>query len=171
MLDEEGKEILEEVMSDVDDDTPIRPGGARKRRSFVLGGRSESDGDTGGNTAAARRKKQKQTSHKSVGDLQYVTKKLYLPFLQANATKKARQKSQKKRQGDQLEVDSEGEISTEESSDGQTAINEVRIHAKAAPARRGPKSDTRLHWLDPVAIIEPGQVPNRWQFKCKYCDM
>lgn len=149
-------------MSDVDDDTPVRPGGTRKRRSFALEDHSALDGETGGGAAAVGRKKQKQASHKSVSNLQGFAKEHYLPFFQAKPR-------QTKHKGDQLAV-SEAEISTEESSDGQTTLNEVRARPKIAPARRGPKTDTQSHWLEPVAIIEPGKVPDRWQFKCKHCE-
>ena len=63
------------------------------------------------------------------------------------------------------------EISTELESDGESALKKVRELAarKSSSIRRGPKSDTRSHWHEPVKITEPGKKPKRWQFKCKYC--
>ncbi|KZP11300.1 hypothetical protein FIBSPDRAFT_962401 [Athelia psychrophila] len=63
---------------------------------------------------------------------------------------------------------SDREISTEEESDGKSAIN--KVCARAVPGRRGPKNLTLQHWHTPVAVVEPGAIPNRWEFKCKHCN-
>lgn len=157
VLDVEGKEIIDEIMSDADDNAPTR-----KRRSFVLEGQSASDGNAGpGSTAPIGQKKQKRVSHKSVGKHS---------MLYNGDTCSLYSQTKTKHKRDQLRAsESEGEISSEESSDGQTAINDVRARQPTVSVRRGPKTDTRSHWHDPVAVIEPGKAPNRWQFKCKYC--
>lgn len=83
--------------------------------------------------------------------------------------KRVKKAAKKPRKNDKP-AESDGEISTEQESDGKSAINKVRAKARAAPGRRGPKNLTLQHWHTPVAIVEPGTIPNRWQFKCKHCD-
>jgi hypothetical protein len=63
------------------------------------------------------------------------------------------------------------EISTENESDGESALRKVKEQAAhgSEPVRRRPKSNTRKHWHEPVKVVEPGKKPKRWQFKCKYC--
>lgn len=66
----------------------------------------------------------------------------------------------------------EDDVSTEEVSDGNSALNKVHDAKKLSSSRHGPKSDVRkLHWHTPGAITEPGKLPYRWQFKRKYCNM
>ena len=45
---------------------------------------------------------------------------------------------------------------------------EEKERAREYSGRRGPTGETRKHWYEPKAIVEPGREPNRWQFKCKY---
>lgn len=71
------------------------------------------------------------------------------------------------------ESDHISNISTKYISDGNTALKNVRKNeaTRGQQARRGPKSETRSHWHDPIMVVEPGKKPKRWQFKCKYCPM
>jgi hypothetical protein len=62
------------------------------------------------------------------------------------------------------------EVSSEEESDGQSALRAVQEEEIRAGAKRGPQGRTRLHWHIPRTTIEEGTKSKRWLFKCRYCD-
>lgn len=66
-------------------------------------------------------------------------------------------------------ADDELEVSSEETSDGRTALRETEMREakKRVGNSRGPQNTTLPHWHDPVATVEPSGP--RWAFKCRYC--
>lgn len=60
------------------------------------------------------------------------------------------------------------ELSSEDSSDGETALQIVRSRAPQE-VRRGPKSDTLNHWHEPNKTLSGGKL--RWEFRCRHCKM
>ncbi|KAG2757098.1 hypothetical protein P692DRAFT_20764764, partial [Suillus brevipes Sb2] len=61
-------------------------------------------------------------------------------------------------------------VSSEEESDGQSALRAVEEEEMRVGGKRGPQGRTRIHWHTPSITVEPGTKSKRWLFKCRYCD-
>lgn len=61
------------------------------------------------------------------------------------------------------------EISSEEESDGNSALRKVEEDRTYIGGKRGPRTSTLDHWHEPVKTRQPSGL--RWLFKCRYCNM
>ena len=88
-----------------------------------------------------------------------------------------RKKKRAKRQGattgsKHASVINVDDFNSTKESDGKSMLHAVekKEHTCDYSGRHSPDGQTRKHWHNLTPVVKPGKEPNRWQFRCKYCE-